>query len=489
MSLLIGVVCALAAWATPGTGAHAAPERVTVPFACQLGQNRAISLTPTPPRAYDIVGSHEVRHMAICNPSARAPGSVGCKTLNLHRFEIMCGLKRVPWSDVATAIATLEKQSQSSIVRVEPAALTRHAQPDCRLSARNPTGRTFVVCRWPDWRPISLAAELPQGFAPVAEVGGKLQTAAQAIAAKSSERGARRPEPLVTTQPLPDITPAILEGFAPEARAVVLREPGSAASRSAAIGAASTGAATSGLSAPASLFATLMALLTSAAAAAGAAWRWPEHAQRAKALAARAGLQTIEHAESWAAVIGSAAARVIGKLRPGPVTPPMRDVKAANAVSAVAALLTDTSTRLVELKGAGPLSDVLQQEMTGLRQRLATLELAAGESEEAAGRASPGFRNLMRDIERVRRIADSAALSMGGGRNATRVPKTRSEAFDLLGLNPDAPDGTLKKVADGLRMSWHPDHARDDADRAEREARIKAINIAIDLINGKRAVA
>jgi hypothetical protein len=40
-----------------------------------------------------------------------------------------------------------------------------------------------------------------------------------------------------------------------------------------------------------------------------------------------------------------------------------------------------------------------------------------------------------------------------------------------------------------LRMNWHPDHARDDEDRAAREARIKAINIALDLINGKRVAA
>lgn len=126
-----------------------------------------------------------------------------------------------------------------------------------------------------------------------------------------------------------------------------------------------------------------------------------------------------------------------------------------------------------------------------LRQRLAALQAAASEDEGAAARASPGFRNLVREIERVRRIADSAAISIGtgSGRSTARVPATKAEAFDLLGLNPDVAKGTLKKVADGLRMSWHPDLARDDDDRTQREARIKAINIAIDLINGKRVAA
>jgi hypothetical protein len=47
----------------------------------------------------------------------------------------------------------------------------------------------------------------------------------------------------------------------------------------------------------------------------------------------------------------------------------------------------------------------------------------------------------------------------------------------------------LKKIVDALRMSWHPDHARDAADRVLREDRIRQINIAWDLINTKREAA
>jgi hypothetical protein len=124
-----------------------------------------------------------------------------------------------------------------------------------------------------------------------------------------------------------------------------------------------------------------------------------------------------------------------------------------------------------------------------LRHRLEGLVLGAHGDEGGELRAAPVFRNLLRDVERVRRIADSAALSLGAARSSMRVPETRSEAFAVLGLNPDVADGTLKKVADGLRMSWHPDLARDEADRAEREARMKSINIALELIHGKRVAA
>ena len=59
----------------------------------------------------------------------------------------------------------------------------------------------------------------------------------------------------------------------------------------------------------------------------------------------------------------------------------------------------------------------------------------------------------------------------------------------ILGLNPDAPDAAVKKIVDALRMSWHPDHARDEADRLYREHRIKQINAAWDLLKAERAAA
>jgi len=221
-----------------------------------------------------------------------------------------------------------------------------------------------------------------------------------------------------------------------------------------------------------------------------AARRWPREARIAKAKAARLALRGIETTETLVARVQQSIAKSpLPFFAPAIKSKPITDIQAANAASAVAALLADAEGRLADLKNAGPLNDVLRHELGQLRQRLSTLQATAAENDDAAAKASPGFRNLLRDIERVRRIADSAALSIGSGRNATRIPATKAEAFDLLGLNPDVAEGTLKKVADGLRMNWHPDHARDDEDRAAREARIKAINIALDLINGKRVAA
>ena len=71
----------------------------------------------------------------------------------------------------------------------------------------------------------------------------------------------------------------------------------------------------------------------------------------------------------------------------------------------------------------------------------------------------------------------------------TDLPRTTAEAYDVLGVNPDVSEDVLKKIVDALRMSWHPDHARDGGDRGEREVRIRQINVAWELITAKREAA
>jgi hypothetical protein len=470
------VVSVTGAGVGAGVSAAAPAEKITVPFACHsLGPR--VSVTPAAPRSYDVIGPHETRDLAVCRGGQRLPGTTGCASVTLHRFDVMCGGRRVAWADMAAAIAV-----QAPAPAVPPGGTGGLNRPlQCDLAGRPVRDHNLVLCRWPRPHGGAIAVRIPAGFAPLAEIAarpasgsasGTPPTSVNGKAAYGGPARGRIVPALVTSQPLPDITPVALEdGAGPDAEAAR------------AIMSTSADGAGSGTW----LWLAVIGLMTTAAACA-AAWRWPVQARRLKAAAARAGLAAIEHAERWAEVLQAMVQRGVQAARRTPVRP-VRDLKAANAASAVSAMLSDTQTRLGDLKAAGPLRDVLHQEVSGLRQRLATLEVAANESEEAAQRASPGFRNLMRDVERVRRIADSAALSIGDRRSAARIPKTKSEAYDLLGLNPDAPEGTLKKVADGLRMSWHPDHARDDADRTEREARIKAINIAIELINGKRVAA
>jgi hypothetical protein len=71
-----------------------------------------------------------------------------------------------------------------------------------------------------------------------------------------------------------------------------------------------------------------------------------------------------------------------------------------------------------------------------------------------------------------------------------RIPITREEALQVLGMGvtADANLAAIKKIVDGLRASWHPDHAAGEADREMRELRMKQINAAWEIIAGKRAM-
>ena len=71
------------------------------------------------------------------------------------------------------------------------------------------------------------------------------------------------------------------------------------------------------------------------------------------------------------------------------------------------------------------------------------------------------------------------------------MPRSRQEALQILGLgvSPNSSEAAIKKIIDGLRLSWHPDLAKSEPDRLMRELRLKQINAAWDLIRGKHVEA
>jgi hypothetical protein len=83
-----------------------------------------------------------------------------------------------------------------------------------------------------------------------------------------------------------------------------------------------------------------------------------------------------------------------------------------------------------------------------------------------------------------------AMAEVDGAEWDDRMPRTREEALEVLGIGiaPSANATAIKKIVDGLRMSWHPDLAKDETDRALREQRSKQINAAWDILQSQRAV-
>jgi DnaJ-class molecular chaperone len=59
----------------------------------------------------------------------------------------------------------------------------------------------------------------------------------------------------------------------------------------------------------------------------------------------------------------------------------------------------------------------------------------------------------------------------------------------VLGTSPDAGEAAIRKIVEGLRQSWHPDLASSEPDRQLREQRTTQINVAWEILSGKRPVA
>jgi hypothetical protein len=66
------------------------------------------------------------------------------------------------------------------------------------------------------------------------------------------------------------------------------------------------------------------------------------------------------------------------------------------------------------------------------------------------------------------------------------LPSTLGEALIVLCANSETERDVLKELVKSLRRRWHPDHALDEEDRSDRERKLKQINVAWDIICGKR---
>ncbi len=161
----------------------------------------------------------------------------------------------------------------------------------------------------------------------------------------------------------------------------------------------------------------------------------------------------------------------------------------ASGLKSVEALFEQVAEAVGNVKPESPLRETLEFELRNIAHRISVF-VGSGEQPPTGPRAAATLRGAVRDLERVRRIAESAAASFSSGLHGerlSRLPQSKGEAYQVLGVNADVSEATLKKIVDALRMSWHPDLAKDEADRVEREERIKQINIAWEIINDKRA--
>lgn len=460
-----------------------ARERVAMPYECGVERGR-VWVAPAAERSYPIIGERDEQTVTTCRP----PLSGVCRTMMVHRFAISCGGSAVSWMRIAGAIrraaATRAWIEDGRLNLLLAARGLADARAECfeAHSSGASLERRVVLAR--DCLPWRRKAELehvvlPAGYAPVGELGARLLIGAAADEADIAGNEARAAVShleggqiaLVNADPNAVLAPsAAARSFDAALEPTLATDDWITVVRAEDLH-TNTPAVRTAAVAP---WAWLLALLSLASAALLAHARYaPQGGLRSLALVPRfaSGLKSRRSARH----INSQLAAI--------------DRNIANAAAAVGALLQQTETAAAQLKGAGPLREVLQSELSAVRQRLSILETLVTKGEISAEKSAPQFRALVRDLGRIRRIVDSAVASLSGARKSTALPRTTSEAYEVLGVNAEVSAGILKKIVDALRMSWHPDHARDDADRLLREDRIRQINIAWELINGKREAA
>jgi len=455
-----------------------------MPYDCRLEGGR-LRLVPSPERSYPIMGLRVERPFTWCGVGG------ACRVRMLHRFELSCGGARVPWRAVALAV---------SRTRIATGSGDGNARDDCAA----PIGmrRSGVVhddghCQRRVARPALELASLPPGFAPLNEVGARILLEQPGRGSLMSPKPAPAPppaaliEPLVSRLPqerppsvevsplveLPQVEPVRTVGemaAAEPAHAETSRaghisswggwivsveqyrdkaDAGDKASAEAAHGPYRH------MTGPVILVLLLGTVL------AGVGWQ----RVRRPALAAAGGLgQALVRRSSGALVID-------------------QDERACLDLGrTVEQLIRNADTRLCELEAAAPLRGVLRQELDFIRLRLA-------ESLKIADQPKPNWRLLrgrlktaIRELHRIVKIAEGAIASFSAAQATEGLPRSREEAYARLGVNADVSETVLKKVVDALRMSWHPDLAKNEEDRLRREERTKAINVAWDLIIGRR---
>ena len=171
------------------------------------------------------------------------------------------------------------------------------------------------------------------------------------------------------------------------------------------------------------------------------------------------------------------------------------EAKCRQLFGSVTALWARAETAVFDLDEALPLRPLLFKELKQISQRLAmepSLQVAT-KGALTARHDQPFWRALSqrlnqsgRDLKRICAVAEAASAGFGSHSSEPRIPKTRDEACFILGASREADQETLMRLVKALRQCWHPDLAQTDQDRRHREARLKQINAAHDLITGKR---
>lgn len=480
-------------------GVAQASQKLVMPYACTVGTGVApadgLKLRPSQPRAYVISGRREQKPYTAC----RSQDARNCVTLMVHKFNISCGGRPVAWARVAKVLrATAERKGRFADGEMVLADGSSDQSPPQRSSIQR-----FVF---------------PPGYAPIGELGARLVLAGagvKVVAARPANGqaspalfapGPSSPESWSTTvsSTTTSSTPPLPQAHVPRPELSPLLTGSSGAMM------------------------LVIAVLTGAIALGGfASWRLymergggalrglrAVHAgnnevpaqfaplfDRVRAVAERAFRLRLGWPPPWHAA-AFVRKRQAAKDPIFEAFKSARDPMVSGGAHTVERVYERARADVACLNAASALRETLNGEIAAIGQRISmSLALSEGDDVDEAvlrRRQSALLRTAARELERIQKIARSAAVGQGAGNGSEgqphsgglprgsdgtlSMPQSVSEAYLVLGVTASVSEIALKKVVDALRMSWHPDHACDDIDRAERDERIKQINLAWDLI-------
>lgn len=484
-ALVLVAYCALvlAAGLAVGTAPSRADEQVVLPYDCRVigGSVRA---RPSSDQAYRIYGSRDEDVVQAC-PSGAADR---CPAFKVQRFTMSCGQGQVSWAEFYAAISSITDRR----------AILQNGQIRYRVGERWRARDNYGFDDPFDERGGSGdAVALQPGFAPVAGTQAIFMPLDDRVAALE-DRGIpdppMPPEPRPAPQaevpaPVPAPKPATKAAEPPAQQPADKLNP--TPSEPAPVAA---GTAPPASPAPPSVPAATPSPAAAAAAAPVVTAPTPATPTSEPPAAASASdpiAPTILNSPAAAKVSQSAAAQSGGsqtvvaakELTPPPVAAPA-PVSNAGSPSGSAGFAPAMSPLVFAVALAAATLAVL---LVILKRQSASAAATGFGHAPASPREPqlPGFeppapatsQELIVRPETSPAVSGSTpAMSPGG------MPVTRADALAVLGLNDGATEAAIRKVVEGLRQSWHPDTAPTGIERAAREAHLKRINVAADIL-------
>lgn len=505
------------------TQASAESDMVVMPFRCDVVNGKPVLTPSDEEEGHRILGARETKKVQTCSTVDKKR----CRQWTTFKFDIDCGGARVPWMQVfANASEHTRRRvwERDGRIRVRDTAMRNPRVDDMcarRMGPQLEWSSTSQLCDEVSTLTAPTATDMPAGFAPMIGLDAAILSAE--TFAKIAARYGRAETPATTAAfvppaPEPKRAKSAEANVAPRSPPPAKVEPPAPA-----VAAPETPAASptpvEHITAPAPTHAVTPKPETMAAADQPAERpSAPVEARRASpepeplpVQTARAETPVVLNAPAVSEPVAALPSAPEPNQQSQPDDAPPPEVAAAEADQDVAYLVMALASGLLMItllvvhwlgnaKTAANAAQGAYSAAAGARPETSPPKAAIEKPSDPAANAAPSLAipsnnaivlTRSRQSENKTAVNPSTRLTANRPAIGDRMPSSKHEALQVLGMGvaSDSNVTSLKKIIDGLRMNWHPDHAANETDRLTRELRLKQINAAWEILGGKGAEA